>query len=71
MDPTTHMILTLGGILFCAILGFIGIRLRFTEKTDIRPYRMPWMMIALVAIAVGLMLIVHAVNLLGFETGRR
>ncbi|GLQ21832.1 hypothetical protein ACFFUB_05355 [Algimonas porphyrae] len=71
MDDTLHLILTLGGIAVCAVLAAIGIRLRFQEKTDIRPYRMPWMIIALVAIALGFMLVVHLVNLFGFETGGR
>lgn len=69
MDPNLDLILTLSGIAICAVLAFLGIRLRFKEKTDIRPYRIPWMIIALVAIAVGFMLAVHLVNLFGFETG--
>ena len=69
MDPNLDLILTLSGIASCAVLAFLGIRLRFKEKTDIRPYRIPWMIIALVAIAVGFMLAVHLVNLFGFETG--
>ncbi|MGB3456256.1 MAG: hypothetical protein WBG08_10585 [Litorimonas sp.] len=71
MDPTLDLILTLSGIAVCAVLAVVGIRLRFREKTDIRPYRMPWMIIALVAIAVGFMLVVHLANLFGFETGGR
>ena len=71
MDPTLDLILTSGGILLCAALAAIGIRLRFQEKNDIRPYRMPWMVIALVSIAVAFMLVVHLVNLFGFETGNR
>lgn len=71
MDPNLDLILTLSGIAICAVLAFLGIRLRFKEKTDIRPYRIPWMIIALVAIAVGFMLAVHLVNLFGFETGNR
>lgn len=71
MSHSTDLTLTLIGILVCAALAFIGIRLRFREKNDIRPYRMPWMIIALVAIAVGFMLFVHLINLFGFETGGR
>ena len=71
MDDNLDLILTLAGIAICAILAAIGIRLRFREITDIRPYRVPWMIIALVAIAFGFMLIVHLVNLFGFETGGR
>lgn len=71
MDANLDLILTLSGIMICAALAALGIRLRFKETTDIRPYRMPWMIIALVAIAVGFMLVVHLVNLFGFETGGR
>lgn len=71
MSENLDLILTLSGIAICAILAAIGIRLRFRESTDIRPYRMPWMIIALVAIAIGFMLFVHLVNLFGFETGGR
>ena len=70
MDPTTDLILTLSVLAVCAVLAFVGIHKRFSEKTDIRPYRMPWMIIALSAIALGFMLFVHLINLLGFETGR-
>lgn len=71
MSENLDLILTLSGIAICAVLAAIGIRLRFRESTDIRPYRMPWMIIALFAIAVGFMLFVHLVNLFGFETGGR
>jgi len=71
MDLNTDLILTLSAIVVCAGLAFFGIRNRFTEKQDIRPYRIPWMNIALLAIAVGFMLFVHLVNIFGFETGGR
>lgn len=70
MDPTTDLILTLCVLFVCIVLAIAGIKMRFTEKQDIRPYRMPWMIIALIAIALGFMLLVHLVNLMGFETGR-
>ena len=71
MYENFDLALTLIGIAICAGLAAVGIRLRFRETTDIRPYRMPWMIIALVAIAVDFMLVVHLVNLFGFETGGR
>lgn len=70
MDPTTDLILSLTTLIVCAALAIIGIKKRFAEKTDIRPYRMPWMIIALVAIALAFMVVVHLVNLMGFDTGR-
>ena len=71
MDPQTDLILTIFGLIICTTLAVAGIRGRFKEKTDIRPYRMPWMPIALLAIAVGFMLVVHLVNIAGFEIGQR
>lgn len=71
MSDNFDLILTLVGIVVCAGLAATGIRLRFRESTNIRPYRMPWMIIALVAIGVGFMLFVHLVNIFGFETGGR
>lgn len=70
MDPTTDLILSLVTLAICVIFVFIGIRGRFAEKTNIRPYRMPWMIIALIAIALAFMVVVHLVNLMGFDTGR-
>ena len=70
MDPTTDLILSLVTLVICVIFIFIGIRGRFAEKTNIRPYRMPWMIIALIAIALAFMVVVHLVNLMGFDTGR-
>ena len=63
--------LTLLGLLACAGLTLFGFREHFREKTDIRPYRVPWMPIAILCIGLGLMLIVHLVNIAGFETGDR
>lgn len=71
MDADLDLILTLTGIFICAVLAAVGIRFRFKEKTDIRPYRMPWMIIALVSIAIAFMLFVHLVNIFGLETGNR
>ena len=71
MDPSTDLTLTLIALAICAGLAVLGLKGRFREKTDIRPYRVPWMPIALLAIAVGFMLIVHLANLFGFETGQR
>jgi amino acid transporter len=71
MSQELDLIVTLSGIVICAVLAFVGIRLRFREKTDIRPYRMPWMIIALFAIAIAFMLVVHLVNIFGLETGGR
>ena len=70
MDPSTDLTLTLIGLAVCSGLAVAGLKGRFREKDDIRAYRVPWMPIALLAISVGFMLVVHLVNLAGFETGR-
>ena len=71
MDRSTDLTLTLIAMATCAIVALFSMRRQFLEKTEIRPYRVPWMFIALVAIATAVMLLVHLVNLFGFETGRR
>ena len=70
MDRNTDLTLTLIGIALCAVFAVLGLRGRFKVHDDIRPYRVPWMPIALFSIALGFMLFVHLVNLFGFETGR-
>ncbi len=71
MDRSTDITLTLIAMAVCAAITLFSLRRQFVEKTAIRPYRVPWMFIALVAIATAVMLLVHLVNLFGFETGRR
>jgi len=55
----------------CAGLAVLGFRQNFKEKTEFRRVRPPWMIIALAAISVGFMVLVHIANLFGLETGRR
>ena len=55
-------------LVFVAILSF---RNHFKTRDKIQPHRLPWMIICLGSIATSFMLLVHIVNLLGFETGGR
>ncbi len=71
MSQTDDLLISLFALLICAGLAMLGFRQNFKEKTEFRRVRPPWMFMALAAISVGFMVIVHIVNLLGFETGNR
>jgi len=36
----------------------------------LKPRMVPWMLIFLACVSTGMMIVVHLVNLMGFETGR-
>ena len=71
MTASQDLLISCIALAICAGLAILGFRNNFKEKTDVRPHRPPWMVIALAAIAVGFMVVVHLANLMGFETGRR
>ena len=71
MSPQDDLLISSIALALCAVLAVLGMRNNFKEKMDFRAYRPPWMVISLGSIAVGFMLVVHIVNLLGFETGNR
>lgn len=70
MRLSDDLTLSLIGLAICIVLGVLGFRNHFAEKTNIRLHRPPWMIIALASLATGFMIIVHLVNLMGLETGR-
>lgn len=70
MSPQDDLLLSSIGLLICAALGVIGYRNHFKKHDTLKPHRPPWMLICLASIATGFMLLVHLVNLMGFETGR-
>lgn len=71
MTTSTDLLISFTALAVCAGLAILGIRNNFAEKYDIRPHRPPWMIIALAAISVGFMVVVHIANVLGVETGNR
>jgi len=71
MSHSDDLLISVIALLICVGLAVLGFRQNFKEKTDFRRVRPPWMVIALAAISVGFMIIVHIANLLGFETGNR
>ena len=70
MSHSDDLLISFIALAVCIGLVILGFRENFKEKTEFRSIRPPWMIIALAAISVGFMILVHVVNLLGFETGR-
>ncbi len=70
MTPTQDLYLTLGGILFCAVLGLFSFRRHFKKRETLKAPFVPWIIPAMGSIATAFMLMVHLVNLMGWETGR-
>ena len=70
MSHSDDLLISFIALAICIGLVILSFRENFKEKTEFRSIRPPWMIIALAAISVGFMILVHIVNLLGFETGR-
>ena len=70
MPPEHDMAYTLLGLGICALLGIYGYMRNFKQHDNLRAPLIPWMIVSLACLATGFMLLVHLVNLLGFETGR-
>ena len=71
MSNSDDLLISIVALLICAGLVVVGFRQNFKEKTEFRRVRPPWMLIALAAISVGFMILVHIANLMGLETGNR
>ena len=71
MSQSDDLLISIIALLICAGITILGFRQNFKEKTDFRRVRIPWMPIALAAISIGFMVIVHIANLFGLETGNR
>jgi hypothetical protein len=61
---------TLLGLGVCGFLGAYGFMRHFRKTNALKAPLIPWMIVSLGCIATAFMLVVHLVNLLGFETGR-
>ncbi|MEE9347128.1 MAG: hypothetical protein V3U82_02965 [Robiginitomaculum sp.] len=70
MDAATHLSLTLFALIACGGLGFYSYHLGTREHDKLTPRMMPWKFIAFGLLATAVMVLVHLLNLLGFETGR-
>ena len=71
MSHSDDLLISVIALLICAGIAVLGFHQNFEEKTEFKRMRPPWMPIALAAISVGFMVIVHIANLFGFETGNR
>ncbi len=71
MSHSEDLTISLIALAICGGLVVLGFRQNFKEKTEFRSVRPPWMIIALAAISVGFMVVVHIANLFGLETGGR
>jgi len=67
---STDLKFSLLGLCVCALLGAIAFRRHFAVHDKLKPRMVPWMLIFLACVSTGMMIVVHLVNLMGFETGR-
>ncbi len=63
-----YTVLALGA---CISLGLFSYNRHTREHNELAPRMVPWIIIAMGSLATSFMLIVHLVNLFGFETGNR
>ncbi len=67
---STDLQISLLGLFLCVVLGSIAFKRHFAKHDKPEPRMVPWMLIALACLSTSFMLVVHLVNLMGFETGR-
>lgn len=65
------ILITLLALVLCAALGMFSYCQHTKPHEKLNPRMMPWSLIAMGCLATSFMIVVHLVNLLGFETGRR
>ena len=65
--------LLLSLLAFFALVGFglFGFNRQLGKNRDLKPRRVPWIFLSMAAFSTAFMVLVHLVNLLGFETGNR
>ena len=69
--PGSPLVNSLLGVALCALLAAWSFRRHFSFARGYRHRRVNWMVVSLGFLALGFMLLIHAVNLAGFETGNR
>jgi len=55
----------------CALIAAFAFYKHFQKRETFKAPIVPWIIPSLAALATGFMILVHVVNLLGIETGRR
>lgn len=68
---TPHLIYTLLGLAGCVAFGLFSYNRHTREHNELNPRMVPWIFIAMACLATSFMLVVHLVNIFGFETGNR
>jgi len=68
---TLEILYTSLGLLACLGLGALSYHLHTREHNKLAPRMVPWIIITMACVATSFMLIIHLLNLFGFETGRR
>lgn len=72
IDTTsTDFRLTVAGLALCLLIGLLSYHRHFAPVRGGGYRRVNWMVVGLAFVALAVMLLVHLVNLLGIETGRR
>lgn len=66
-----EIIYTVLALAACASLGLYSYNRHTREHNELAPRMVPWIIIAMGSLATSFMLVVHLVNLFGFETGNR
>lgn len=70
MSHSDDLLISFFALAVCAGLATLFFRQNFKEKTEFRRVRPPWGFMAIAAISFGFIILVHIINLFGFETGR-
>jgi len=66
-----HLLLTILALLACAAISAFAFYKHFQKRDVFKAPIIPWIIPSLAALATGFMVLVHLVNLMGIETGRR
>lgn len=70
MTPQEDLYYSVAGLVILGGLAAFCFRQSFKKHETIKPHRFPWTISWIALLSVAFMLIVHIVNLFGFETGR-
>lgn len=65
------MFFTVTGLLFCLAIAFACYKKHLKKTNNYKAPIVPWIIISIAFLSTGFMLLVHLVNLFGFETGNR
>ena len=67
----TDLNLSLAALLLSTVVGVASFHRHFTPGRGFKYRRINWMVVCLFCVSAAFVLLVHIVNIAGFETGRR